>query len=88
MTTTQGSRAGDFLEGAAVIAEFMGWSERRIYHIHGTGGWPIFNDGGKITSRRSSLRADVEQREREAMQRGRAGRRLVEPELRRASSGD
>jgi hypothetical protein len=79
MTTTPETPAGDLLEGAAAIAEFMGWNERRVYHIHRTGGWPIFNDAGMITARRSSLRAYVEQREREAMQRGRKAPRLAEP---------
>ncbi len=67
----------------------MGWKIRRVYHLHDKGGWPIFSDGsGKISARKSSLRAYVEQREREAMQRGRAGPRLAEPDPRRASSGN
>jgi hypothetical protein len=82
MTPTQEPLAGDLLEGAVAIAKFMGWTVRRTYHIHRTGGWPMFNDGNILTARRSSLRAYVEQREREAMQRGRAGRQLAEPDAR------
>jgi hypothetical protein len=71
MTTTPETPAGDLLEGAAAIAEFMGWTVRRTYHIHRTGGWPIFNDGNMLTARRSTLLAYIERREREALQRGR-----------------
>ena len=37
--------ADDLLEGAPAIAAFMGWSERRVYHVRTLGG-PIRKRGG------------------------------------------
>jgi hypothetical protein len=40
--------AGDFLEGAASIAEFLGppWTERKVYHAREVGGLPIRRKAG------------------------------------------
>jgi hypothetical protein len=62
--------ADDVLDGAAAIGEFLGWTPRRVYHIHRSGKWPIFNDGaGMLFARKSSLRAFIAECERAAMDR-------------------
>jgi hypothetical protein len=62
------SIGADLLQGADAIAKFLGCSRRRVYHLGGKGGWPIFNDGsGKIMARKSALIAFIADREREAI---------------------
>jgi hypothetical protein len=71
MTNTEiDTIADDLLDGAAAIGEFLGWTPRRVYHIHRSGKWPIFNDGsGMLFARKSSLRAFIAECERAAMDR-------------------
>src|SRR5579883_79581 len=60
--------ADDLLEGAEAIAAELGWPRRRVYHVvEIAGGWPIWKENGIIFSARSALRAHIENRARDAM---------------------
>lgn len=60
--------ANDLLEGAEAIAAELGWSRRRVYYAVEQGsGWPIWREGGVITSTRSALRSYLFARAQEAM---------------------
>ena len=62
------SVADDLLEGAEAIAAELGWSRRRVYYAVEQGsGWPIWHEGGVITSTRSALRSYLSARAQEAM---------------------
>ena len=63
----------DLLEGAEAIAAELGWPRRRVYYTieSGSGEWPIWREGGVITSTRSALRQHLAARAQEAMNRTR-----------------
>ena len=67
----------DLLMGARAIAEFMGIYVRRVFYLAEHGKIPVFKLGERWHARRSTLRAYVGQRERDAMQRRRDGGRLA-----------
>jgi hypothetical protein len=54
--------AADLLRGAKAIAKHVygktdGHTQRRVYHKHQTGDWPIWKDGSDLISRKSLLDA-------------------------------
>jgi len=59
--------ADDMLNGARPIAEFIGTNERRVYHLAETKQIPVFRLGGRLTARKSTLRAWIERQEAQAM---------------------
>jgi len=65
------SLADDLLRGAKKIADFFYGSDdsqgvRRVYHAAATGQLPIFKMGATLCARRSTLRAHIADREKEA----------------------
>jgi hypothetical protein len=72
-TPAPASIADDLLVGAPAIARFLGWPQRRVYHVIEAGSrWPIWKDDGGIMARKSKLLAYIEEREREAANRSHA----------------
>ncbi|HLG85568.1 MAG TPA: hypothetical protein VKZ79_00040 [Alphaproteobacteria bacterium] len=62
----------DLLEGADAIASELGWPRRRVYYtIESGSGWPIWREGGVITSTRSALKNHLAARAKEAVDRAR-----------------
>ena len=49
------SLADDLLTGAAAIAEYLGWNQRRIYHAASQGYLPIGRAGQLLIARKSEL---------------------------------
>lgn len=47
--------ADDLLTGAAAIAEYLGWNQRRIYHAASQGYLPIGRAGQLLIARKSEL---------------------------------
>jgi hypothetical protein len=61
--STKSRLADDLLDGAAAIAEFTGWSERRVFYLAETKQLPCFKVGSKWCARRSTLREYIEKLE-------------------------
>jgi hypothetical protein len=55
--------ANDLLTGAEAIAEFTGWSRRRIFYLHERGNLPAFKVGGRLHARKSTLLAWISSKE-------------------------
>jgi hypothetical protein len=49
------SLADDLLRGACAIAEFTGFDERQVYHLHERKKLPTFKIGATICARKSEL---------------------------------
>ena len=64
---TEKSLADDRLRGVTEIAEFTGESTRRTYYLLERGLLPGYKRGSIWESRKSTIIADVERREQEAM---------------------
>jgi hypothetical protein len=45
----------DLLTGASAIAEYLGWSQRRVYYCADKGYLPIVRSGAILTARKSQL---------------------------------
>ena len=45
----------DLLTGASEIAEYLGWSKRRVYHASRTGHLPMTHAGALLVARKSEL---------------------------------
>jgi hypothetical protein len=56
--------ADDLVEGAKKIGAEYGWDERRTREMLAQKAIPAFKMGGRWFSRRSTIRADIERRER------------------------
>lgn len=54
----------DLVEGANKIGEEYGWDERRTREMLARKAIPAFKIGGRWFARRSTIRADIERRER------------------------
>lgn len=59
--------ADDMLVGARPIGQFMGITERQVFHLADTNRIPVFRLGSRIAARKSTLRAWIEQQEAQAM---------------------
>jgi hypothetical protein len=57
MFTATTTLRDDLLTGAAEIAEFIGWPERKIYHAAAQGYLPIGKTGHFLIARKSELSA-------------------------------
>lgn len=53
---TSQNLAADICRGADQIAQFIGTSERRIYHLARIGALPVFREGAILCARKSELR--------------------------------
>ncbi len=57
----------DLLKGVSAIAEFQGEKVRRVYYMLEKGLLPGFKRGSIWYARKSTILADIERREQEAM---------------------
>lgn len=62
----------DLLTGAQAIADFLGWSRRRLYHHAEKASLPIFRLEGTLCARKSALTEHFAKLEREALEAARA----------------
>ena len=53
----------DLLDGAERIAEYTGWSRRRVFYLLERGLIPAFKVGNRWTARKSRLRQHIEELE-------------------------
>ncbi len=57
--------ADDLLRSAQEIADFLGWTRRRVYHVRATDKYfPVFSMAGQLYARKSTLIFWIESQER------------------------
>jgi hypothetical protein len=69
----ESSLADDLLLGCKPIGDFLGMTERQVYHAGATGQLPLFKFAGKIAGRKSRLTQYVIELERAAEAAAKAG---------------
>ena len=57
----------DLLQGAKAIADFIGLTQRQVFHLAEIGELPVFKIGGRLTARKSTLLAHIEALEAQAL---------------------